>query len=55
MGTFGYAAKGEDGRYTSIVYGAGEAGVVTFFLDGAEQVSAIRFQMEDHMRLPPEE
>ena len=55
MGTFGYAAMGEDGRYASIVYGAGEAGVVTFFLDEEERVSAIRLQMEDHMRLPPEE
>ena len=54
MGTYGYAVIVENG-YTSIVYGAGEAGVVTFFLDKEEKVTAIRFQMEDHMRLPPEE
>ena len=54
MGTYGYAVIGEKG-YTSIVYGAGEAGVVTFFLDEEEKVEAIRFQMEDHMKLPPEE
>lgn len=54
MGTYGYAVIGESG-YTSIVYGAGEAGVVTFFLDGEEKVSSIRFQMEEHMKLPLEE
>ena len=52
MGTYGYAVM-EGERFIQIVYGAGETGVVTFFLDGEEKVSAIRFQMEDNMRLPP--
>ena len=54
MGSYGYAVR-EDGKYTQIAYGVGGTGVVTFFLDEEECVSAIRCQLEGNMRLPMEE
>ncbi len=53
MGQYGYAAM-EDGKLTQIVYGAGDNGVVTYFLDENETVSAIRCQLEGDMVLPIE-